>query len=64
MGCKTIAEFCRENRISRSMFYKLISSGKAPRLMKIGTSIRISDQAAAEWVLERESESAGEGGAA
>jgi predicted DNA-binding transcriptional regulator AlpA len=59
MGCKTIAEFCRENRISRSMFYKLIASGMGPRLIRIGTAVRISDSAAAEWERAREAESNG-----
>jgi hypothetical protein len=50
----TIAEFCDANRISRAMFYKLRAAGLAPRLMLIGSSVRISPESHRDWRLARE----------
>jgi hypothetical protein len=54
----TIDEFCKAERISRSMFYKLRSQGKAPRLFNAGTAVRISPEARREWRRKREDEAA------
>jgi excisionase family DNA binding protein len=45
----TISEFCAVNKICRSTFYNLIKNNKAPTVMRVGKSIRISYQAAHEW---------------
>jgi hypothetical protein len=34
---QTVDEFCRDNGLSRPMFYKLRRQGKAPRIAKLGT---------------------------
>lgn len=54
----TIAEFCRRNAISRSMFYKIRALGRGPRLMLVGTHIRISIEAEADWKCASEAEAA------
>jgi len=48
-SAKSIDEFCAANRISRSMYYKLRSQGRAPREMKIGARAIISNEAEADW---------------
>lgn len=54
----TIQEFCfAHGGISRSFFYKLLSQGKAPRLMKVGHRTLISAEAAADWRVKMEAES-------
>jgi predicted DNA-binding transcriptional regulator AlpA len=53
----TVAEWCSLHHISRAFFYKLASQGEAPKTFKIGTATRISEQANAEWIAEREATS-------
>jgi predicted DNA-binding transcriptional regulator AlpA len=57
-GAYSIETFCAAHAISRSSFYLLLKDGKAPRLMRIGTRVLISREAAADWRRERESEAA------
>lgn len=45
----TVNEFCNMHSISRSMFYKLLKDGNAPRIMKVGRKTLISNDAAKEW---------------
>jgi hypothetical protein len=52
----TIDEFCKAERISRAMYYKLSRMGKAPRSFNVGTAIRISPEARRAWRAEREAE--------
>ncbi len=54
----TIAEFCRRYRISRSALYAQWRAGHGPRIYRIGRTARISAEAAATWIAERESEAA------
>jgi predicted DNA-binding transcriptional regulator AlpA len=54
----TVDEWCERHRISRSMYYKLKSSGKGPRTMNIGAAVRITEEADREWVIVRERETA------
>jgi excisionase family DNA binding protein len=49
-----IASFCIAHNISRSTFYNLVKDGKAPRLMRVGTRVLISREAAKAWRRERE----------
>jgi hypothetical protein len=44
-----IDQFCSRHCISRSMFYKLQSQRRGPRLMKVGTRTLITVESAAEW---------------
>ena len=46
---QTINDFCESNKISRSMFYKLLRQGKGPRLMKVGRKRLVTPEAAAAW---------------
>ena len=50
----SIPEFCQLHGISRSALYKSIKAGQAPRLMRVGSRILISKEAAAEWRRARE----------
>ena len=47
-------EFCAAHRISRSQLYKLWRAGVGPRFMRLGKSVRISKEAAAQWRAERQ----------
>jgi len=46
---KTIAEFCRHERMSRSKYYGLRKAGKAPAEMRVDRIIRITPEAHAAW---------------
>jgi hypothetical protein len=46
---KTISEFCRAERISRSKYYKLKKSGNAPDEMRADGIIRITPESHARW---------------
>jgi hypothetical protein len=48
-GSKTIEEFCRDNRISRSFYYKMRNAGVGPDEMRFGTIVRITREAEARW---------------
>jgi hypothetical protein len=50
----TIAEFCRAERISRSMLYRAWSEGWGPRFYRVGVTRRITHQARLDWQGERE----------
>ena len=52
----TISEFCQAYRISRSKLYQLFHAGTGPRVMRVGTKILISDEAATDWRREREAQ--------
>jgi hypothetical protein len=56
----SIPEFCERNRISESQYHKLRREGRGPRLMSTGSAaVRISREAEADWIREREREAAG-----
>lgn len=46
---QSVNQFCTANGISRSMFYKLMRQGEAPRIMKVGRRTLVTAEAAAEW---------------
>jgi hypothetical protein len=50
----TIDEFCAARRISKSFFYKLRTTGRGPRLLKLGRVTRITAEAAREFDLANE----------
>jgi hypothetical protein len=50
----TVDEWCAAHRISRRKFYDLVEHGIGPRVMRIGTKVLISVEAAAAWRAERE----------
>jgi hypothetical protein len=51
----SITEFCRRNRISVQLFYKLKPQGLMPPTFRLGARVLISKEAAAAWRRERES---------
>ncbi len=54
-GAYSIAEFCESHGgITRQFFYKLQTQGKAPRIMRVGSRVLISAEAAADWRKEME----------
>ncbi len=59
MNSLTIDEFCRAHRISRGGFYLLAKNGEAPATFKIGRHVRISEQAARDWLAARVAASQG-----
>jgi len=54
----TILEFCERHNLSRSAFYNAVKAGQGPRLIKVGTKVLISREAAAAWRREREAATA------
>jgi hypothetical protein len=50
----SIDEFCKAHGLSRSTYYNLKKLGLGPREMSVLTRKLISDEAAAEWRRERE----------
>jgi hypothetical protein len=54
----SIETFCEAHGISRATFYNLTRSGKGPKLMRVGTRVLISREAAFDW--RREMEAGGE----
>jgi hypothetical protein len=57
-GSKTVDEFCRDNRISRSFYYKMRKAGIGPDEMRYGSIVRITHAAEARWQQRGESKSA------
>lgn len=55
---QTIDRFCARNGICRATFYKLLKSGRGPRIMKVGTRTLITAESAAEWRRRMEAEAA------
>jgi hypothetical protein len=51
---KTIDEFCRHERISRSKYYELRKLNKAPTELRVEGLIRITPQAHAAWRRKHE----------
>jgi predicted DNA-binding transcriptional regulator AlpA len=45
----SVSEFCEAHSISRSLFYKLLSNGKGPRLSRVGNRRLVTAEDAAEW---------------
>jgi predicted DNA-binding transcriptional regulator AlpA len=54
----TIDEFCKAEKISRSMLYRAWSEGWGPRFYRIGVTRRITYRARLEWQREREAAAA------
>jgi predicted DNA-binding transcriptional regulator AlpA len=52
----TVVEWCQARKDSRSMFYKLVAQGKAPRTHSVGSKRLISPEADTEWLRAREAE--------
>lgn len=50
----SIEGFIRRQKISRSLFYLLVAQGAGPKTYRIGRLVRISAEAEAKWVRERE----------
>jgi excisionase family DNA binding protein len=52
----TVRQFCAAHEISRATFYRLLKAGRGPRITKIGDAMRISVEAAKEWLAQTEQE--------
>ena len=50
----TVPEVLREIRVSKSFFYKLAKSGRAPVRTKIGDRTFVSRENLADWLARRE----------
>jgi hypothetical protein len=55
-----IPEFCRRHHISQSFYFKLQALGLGPAIMKVGSRVLISKEAAAAWRRKRERAAAAE----
>jgi predicted DNA-binding transcriptional regulator AlpA len=58
--CFDIPSFAAAFGFSEAFFYKLVSQGQGPRLMKIGRRTFITFEAADEWQRQREAATAAE----
>jgi hypothetical protein len=63
-ACFSIRTFCLAHHISESMFHKMRAAGLGPQVMRVGTRILVTFEAATAWRAEREAASAGAGEAA
>ena len=54
----TIKEFCKAEKISRSMLYESWSEGWGPKFYRVGVTRRITYRARLEWQHEREAAAA------
>ena len=61
-AAQSIDEFCVSHGISRAMFYKILSQGRGPRVMKVGTRTLISEEFAAAWRRQCEEKTPHRGG--
>jgi predicted DNA-binding transcriptional regulator AlpA len=52
----TIDEFCARHRISRNLYYKLRSQGRAPAELHLGSRVVITRKAVDDWHLKYQSE--------
>jgi hypothetical protein len=50
----SIEQFCRRHNISRSLFYLMLKSATGPDLIRLGSRVLISREAAARWRKARE----------
>lgn len=53
-AARSIKDFCADYGMSRATFYALLSSGTAPRVLKLGRGMRITRAAEQAWLAERE----------
>lgn len=53
----TVDEFCLAHRICRATFYNLLKRGVAPAVMRVGSRVLISQEAAADWRRNMEEKS-------
>lgn len=58
----SIAEWCARHNVCRATYYNLRKRGEGPDILHIGRSVRISAEADARWVAQREDD-AGNGSA-
>lgn len=56
---QSIDEFCKSHGISRAMYYKMEKQGRGPRIMRAGTRVLISNEAAADWRRSLEADANG-----
>jgi predicted DNA-binding transcriptional regulator AlpA len=49
-----VIEFCHRHAISRSAFYNSLKNGTGPRIMRLGSRVLVSKEAAEQWRRERE----------
>ena len=52
----SVAAFCAQHSVSRSLFYRLLKDGRGPRLTKVSRRTSISSESAAEWRAQMERE--------
>ncbi len=52
----SIDEFCRAHGISRAHYFNIQKRGEGPRVMRVGSRVLVSREAAADWRRDREFE--------
>jgi predicted DNA-binding transcriptional regulator AlpA len=56
----TVGQFCAWAQVSRSTLYEMWRAGTGPRHLKAGVAVRITREAANQWLRDREAASATE----
>jgi hypothetical protein len=55
-----IPDFCYHHKISRSLFYKLRKLKLAPKMMRVGNRVLITEDSAKEWRKQMEQKTMGD----
>jgi predicted DNA-binding transcriptional regulator AlpA len=58
MKSYSVKEWAALHGFTREHFYTLKERGQAPRFYKVGTIVRITEEANREWIATREAETA------
>lgn len=45
----TIEQFCQAHGFSKAHYFNIAREGKGPRIMRVGSRVLISREAAADW---------------
>jgi len=54
----SVNEFCRRHNICRATFYNLLKAGRGPVVMKVGSRVLVSREAAEQWRRRMEADAA------
>jgi excisionase family DNA binding protein len=59
----SVNDFCKRHNICRATFYNLLKAGRGPAVMKVGSRVLISSEAAEQWRRRMEADAAAEAAA-
>jgi excisionase family DNA binding protein len=59
----SVNDFCKRHDICRATFYNLLKAGRGPAVMKVGSRVLISREAAEQWRRRMEADAGAEAAA-